>query len=228
MYQLFKGLKYLHDRHISHRGLCSLSILALILTPWPTDLKVCMVAHGTRVSSYCDASHAAREHSPLFPGSVSSYPNSRFWARQAQGLSRNVQCLRNCLLLAAGRHPGLGPQTSQLRRHAIRLLECWGHHVHYASVRSLLHSQPSRDLTQRPNRGAHPFDYEKASGETDLYSYRPSGGNSEADSQSSQASYHTDQLVKQRIVHGDVDFPRHVWDNLPQGVPSALVSRYAC
>lgn len=64
--------------------------------------------------------------------------------------------------------------------------------------------------------GSHPFDYGKVKGESDFYSY---AGLSEAgeDSQYSQQSWQTDQIVKRRIVHGDVDFPSNVWDKIPHG-----------
>ncbi len=37
------------------------------------------------------------------------------------------------------------------------------------------------------------------------------------DSQYSQESLQTDQLVKRRIVNGEVEFPRALWDKMPQG-----------
>lgn len=63
--------------------------------------------------------------------------------------------------------------------------------------------------------GTHPFDYGKVKGESEYYSHNPSEAGD--DSQYSQESWATDQLVKRRIVHGEVEFPSHSWDRMPQG-----------
>lgn len=37
------------------------------------------------------------------------------------------------------------------------------------------------------------------------------------DSQYSQESVRADQLVKRRIVNGEIEFPAVLWDGMPQG-----------
>ena len=161
----------------------------------------------------------AGKHSPALTGSIPSYPDRRFRSCTAKGISRNIQCLWHCLLSSTRRHSCPGSQAPWLRGYAVRLLERGCDHVHHACVR-ILHSNilTVSDLANKSCSGAHPFDYEPVPGETNLYSYCKPSEPDEIDSQYSQESYRADQLVKKRIVHGEVEFPSHVWDNLIEGM----------
>ncbi len=56
-----------------------------------------------------------------------------------------------------------------------------------------------------------------------MYSYEPESEDEDYDdSQYSQASIQADQLVKRRIVHGEVEFPSSVWDKMPRGTLSRV------
>lgn len=55
-----------------------------------------------------------------------------------------------------------------------------------------------------------------------MYSYEPESEDDDYDdslddAQYSQASIQADQLVKRRIVHGEVEFPSYIWDKMPRG-----------
>jgi len=67
--------------------------------------------------------------------------------------------------------------------------------------------------------GGHPFDYDKQEGESAWYSYCPSEmlGSASQPPGLSQCSIQSDRIVKKRIVHGELEFPPHVWSSLPLG-----------
>ena len=59
-----------------------------------------------------------------------------------------------------------------------------------------------------------------------MYSYIPkSEGDDYDDSQYSQTSIQADQLVKRRIVHGEVEFISPVWDKMSRGIVSFIRKR---
>ncbi|KAI0715375.1 kinase-like protein [Earliella scabrosa] len=158
MYQLLKGLKYLHDRLISHRDLKPENILLYAPGPYP---RIQIADFGlARPKSYQETFNVC--------GTVSYLPPEGILALDHKHLS----------------YVGMPS-------------DCWSSGV----------------IMYIMLVGSHPFDYGKVKGESDFYSY----GLSEAgeDSQYSQQSWQTDQIVKRRIVHGDVDFPSNVWDKIP-------------
>lgn len=54
-----------------------------------------------------------------------------------------------------------------------------------------------------------------------MYSYAPESEDEDYDdSEYSQASFQADQLVKRRIVHGEIEFSGYVWDKMPRGMAS--------
>ncbi|KAL7285485.1 hypothetical protein ACG7TL_000582 [Trametes sanguinea] len=148
MYQLLKGLKYLHDRLISHRG------------PYPR----------IQIADFGLARPKAYQETFNVCGTVSYLPPEGILALDHKHLS----------------YVGMPA-------------DCWSSGV----------------IMYIMLAGSHPFDYGKVAGESELYSYRAS--ESHEDSQYSQESVQVDQLIKKRIVHGEVEFPEYHWDKMPHG-----------
>ncbi|KAI0931802.1 hypothetical protein AcW2_000602 [Taiwanofungus camphoratus] len=74
--------------------------------------------------------------------------------------------------------------------------------------------------------GGHPFDYDRTEGESAWYSYRPSEVLDDASQASAfpQSSARSDRIVKKRIVHGELDFPPHIWSDIPHGTRTTASS----
>ncbi|KAI0756779.1 kinase-like protein [Daedaleopsis nitida] len=159
MYQLLKGLKYIHDRLISHRDLKPENILLHAPGPYPR----------IQIADFGLARPKAYQETFNVCGTVSYLPPEGILALDHKHLS----------------YVGMPS-------------DCWSSGV----------------IMYIMLAGSHPFDYGKVAGESEYYSYMPSAGYD--DSQYSQESYQTDQLVKRRIVHGDVEFPHHLWDKLAE------------
>ncbi|KAI0801044.1 kinase-like protein [Fomes fomentarius] len=163
MYQLLKGLKYLHDRLISHRGkqsdLFPENILLHTPGPYPR----------IQIADFGLARPKAYQETFNVCGTVSYLPPEGILALDHKHLS----------------YVGMPS-------------DCWSSGV----------------IMYIMLAGTHPFDYGKVKGESEYYSHNPSEAGD--DSQYSQEYWATDQLVKRRIVHGEVEFPSHVWDKMPQ------------
>ncbi|KAI8990495.1 kinase-like protein [Trametes punicea] len=157
MYQLLKGLKYLHDRLISHRDLKPENILLHTPGPYPR----------IQIADFGLARPKAYQETFNVCGTVSYLPPEGILALDHKHLS----------------YVGMPA-------------DCWSSGV----------------IMYIMLAGSHPFDYGKVPGESDLYSYRASEPFD--NSQHSQESLQTDQLIKQRIVHGEVEFPGHHWDKM--------------
>ncbi|EJF66900.1 kinase-like protein [Dichomitus squalens LYAD-421 SS1] len=157
MYQLLKGLKYLHDRLISHRDLKPENILLYAPGPYPR----------IQIADFGLARPKAYQETFNVCGTVSYLPPEGILALDHKHLS----------------YVGMPS-------------DCWSSGIII---------------------GCHPFDYGKVDGESEMYSYMPeSEGEDYDDSQCSQTSIQADQLVKRRIVHGEVEFPSPVWDKMPR------------
>ncbi|TFK86160.1 kinase-like protein [Polyporus arcularius HHB13444] len=159
MYQLLKGLKYLHDRLISHRDLKPENILLHSPGPYPR----------IQIADFGLARPKAYQETFNVCGTVSYLPPEGILALDHKHLS----------------YVGMPS-------------DCWSSGV----------------IMYIMLAGTHPFDYGKVDGESEYYSYMASEGCE--DSQYSQESLQTDQLVKRRIVNGEVEFPRVLWDKMPQ------------
>ncbi|OSD03305.1 kinase-like protein [Trametes coccinea BRFM310] len=158
MYQLLKGLKYLHDRLISHRDLKPENILLHAPGPYPR----------IQIADFGLARPKAYQETFNVCGTVSYLPPEGILALDHKHLS----------------YVGMPA-------------DCWSSGV----------------IMYIMLAGSHPFDYGKVAGESELYSYRAS--ESHEDSQYSQESVQVDQLIKKRIVHGEVEFPEYHWDKMP-------------
>ena len=66
-------------------------------------------------------------------------------------------------------------------------------------------------------RGSHPFDYH------DNKSTERSSYIDDSYTEASQPSRASQQVVKTRIVSGEVDFPNHVWEGIPKGTQTLLI-----
>ncbi|KAI0673365.1 kinase-like protein [Trametes maxima] len=159
MYQLLKGLKYLHDKLISHRGTI-LPENILLHTPGPYP--------RIQIADFGLARPKAYQETFNVCGTVSYLP--------PEGI-----------LALDHKHLGYVGMPS----------DCWSSGI----------------IMYIMLAGSHPFDYGKVPGESDLYSYQPS--ETVDDSQCSQESLRTDNLIKRRIVHGEVEFSEYHWDQMP-------------
>lgn len=116
MYQLLKGLEYLHEKAISHRGtyLPSKFSRGILITnhyAFGLDLKV--IALFLSVFCVNDLNHIfinpiAREHSPVRSRTLPSHPNCRLWSRAPESLPRNSQRLWNGIVSSPGRNSSFG------------------------------------------------------------------------------------------------------------------------
>ncbi|PIL31727.1 transporter [Ganoderma sinense ZZ0214-1] len=162
MYQLLKGLKYLHDRVISHRDLKPENILLHTPGPYPR----------IQIADFGLARPKAYQETFNVCGTVSYLPPEGILALDHKHLS----------------YVGMPS-------------DCWSSGI----------------IMYIMLAGCHPFDYGRVDGESQMYSYEPESEDEDYDdSQYSQVSIQTDQLVKRRIVHGEVEFPGYVWDQMPR------------
>ncbi|OBZ79927.1 putative serine/threonine-protein kinase fhkC [Grifola frondosa] len=158
MFQLMKGLKYLHDRLISHRDLKPENILLHTPGSYPR----------IQIADFGLARPKAYQETFNVCGTVSYLP--------PEGI-----------LALDHKHLGYVGMPA----------DCWSAGV----------------IMYIMLAGHHPFDYGKVPGESEMYSYEPSEDVDEL-AELSQCSSHTDHMVKKRIVHGELEFPRHVWGTM--------------
>ncbi|KAI0361379.1 kinase-like protein [Trametes cingulata] len=175
MYQLLKGLKYLHDRLISHR-----------------DLKV-----SSPPDELCSFVRRITQPENILLHTPGPYPRIQI---ADFGLARPKAYQETFNVCGT---------VSYLPPEGILALD----HKHLSYVGMPADCWSSGVIMYIMLAGSHPFDYGKVPGESDLYSYRPS--EAYEDSQYSQESLQTDQLIKSRIVHGEVEFPEYHWDKMP-------------
>ncbi|KAM5530318.1 hypothetical protein V8D89_016019 [Ganoderma adspersum] len=166
MYQLLKGLKYLHDRLISHRASQPENILLHTPGPYPR----------IQIADFGLARPKAYQETFNVCGTVSYLPPEGILALDHKHLS----------------YVGMPS-------------DCWSSGI----------------IMYIMLAGCHPFDYGRVDGESEMYSYEPESEDDDYDdscdnSQYSQASIQADQLVKRRIVHGEVEFPSYMWDTMPR------------
>ncbi|RPD57045.1 kinase-like protein [Lentinus tigrinus ALCF2SS1-6] len=172
MYQLLKGLKYLHDRLISHRDNYHIMLLTVGFVARQPE-NILLHAPGPypriQIADFGLARPKAYQETFNVCGTVSYLPPEGVLALDHKHLS----------------YVGMPS-------------DCWSSGV----------------IMYIMLAGTHPFDFGKVDGESEYYSYMPSEDCE--DSQYSQESVRADQLVKRRIVNGEVEFPGVLWDKMPQ------------
>ena len=76
---------------------------------------------------------------------------------------------------------------------------------------------PINDLKCTPS-GSHPFDYDAAFGSSDNWINHVEDSREPESSQFSQKYINGEMRLKERIIHGAVDFATDPWDELPEGM----------
>ncbi|KAI0963960.1 hypothetical protein AcW1_000896 [Taiwanofungus camphoratus] len=179
MYQLMKGLKYLHDRLISHRG-------------------------------YARALHADLKPENILLHCPGPYPRIQI---ADFGLARPKAYQETFTVCGT---------VSYLPPEGILALD----HKHLGYVGMPADCWSAGVIMYIMLAGGHPFDYDRTEGESAWYSYRPSEVLDDASQASafSQSSARSDRIVKKRIVHGELDFPPHIWSDIPHGTRTTASS----
>ena len=122
-FQLLKGLKYLHDRMISHRGM-------YILSRSSSSRRTSFIFDRPQ-SAFCyvflaislSSAPLARKYPSSFARSLSTHPDRRFRSCTPEGISGNTACLWYNLLLTPRGRACTGLSRARVYRHACGLLE---------------------------------------------------------------------------------------------------------
>ncbi|KAH9944190.1 kinase-like protein [Epithele typhae] len=156
MYQLLKGLKYLHDRMISHRG----------DSPQPENILL------------------------YFPGPYPRIQIADFGLARPRGYQETFNVCGTVSYLPP---EGILALDNREMGYISMPADCWSSGV---------------------IMGIHPFDYAKSPDESQQYSYEASAEPYD-EKRPQDGSGRSDALVKQRIIHGSLHFPRQPWDSVP-------------